>query len=126
MNLLKETLRELNANGKTPEDVKWCGSETFGWFTWDEFATLADREYEYDGQIDSGYPKIPTDLKIVGENWWLERYTCNGIEWWDLKRMPSKPDTHRVPATLVNEISRSGESLATLHEAMINYLQENE
>ncbi len=40
--------------------------------------------------------------------------------------MPSKPDTHRVPATLVNEISRSGESLATLHEAMINYLQENE
>jgi len=34
-NLLEETIRILKGHGKTEEDVIWCGSEDFGWFSWE-------------------------------------------------------------------------------------------
>jgi hypothetical protein len=40
-NLLEETLKVLHENGKSEEDVMWCGSEEFGWFTWEDFKELA-------------------------------------------------------------------------------------
>ena len=53
--LLKETIRVLREYDKTPADVKWCGSKSFGWFTWDEFASVADRDYGFSGLLDDAH-----------------------------------------------------------------------
>lgn len=106
-NLLQETLEVLRENGKTAADVKWCGSEKT-WFTWDEFASVANVEY------DSGYgsQKVAKDLVIVGSNWWLERHEYDGSEWWEFKTTPSQRGKIRsTPRTLAN-----GDMWATLEE----------
>ena len=91
-NLLKETLEALWQHGKKSGDVKWCGTEN-GWCTWDEFAAVADVEY------DSGYgaTKVAKDFVIVGEDWWLERREYDGSTWWEFKTLPVKPKAHCVP-----------------------------
>ncbi|MCD6125153.1 hypothetical protein J7J18_06655 [bacterium] len=90
-NLLKETLEILEQHNKKPEDVKWCGIPGFGYCSWNEFAAIADVEY------DSGYgtAMVATDLVIVGEDWWLEREEYDGAEWWEFKTLPVKPKAHR-------------------------------
>ena len=90
--MLKETLEALWQHGKKSSDVKWCGTEN-GWCTWDEFAAVADVEY------DSGYSasKVAKDLVIVCEDWWLERREYDGSSWWEFKTLPVKPKAHRVP-----------------------------
>jgi len=97
MNLLKETVEVLKANGKKPEDVKWCGSSKFGWFSWSEFTRVADVEY------DNGFgaSEVAIDLVIVGKDWWLERGEYDGSEWWEFKTLPSKPKIHRVPRQVI-------------------------
>ena len=96
MNLLKETIEKLEEENKTTLDVLWCGKiysgdytddKTIGYFTWEEFETLADKEY------DSGFgtSKVNEYLIIVGKDWWLERYEYDGSEWWEYKTMPEKP-----------------------------------
>ena len=65
MNLLKETLEVLEYVGKKPEDIEWCGSPEYGWFTWDEFVKIANIEY-YEG---AGAQKIAKDLVIIGKDW---------------------------------------------------------
>lgn len=30
-------------------------------------------------------------LKIVGDNWWLERHEYDGAEWFEFKTLPQKP-----------------------------------
>lgn len=82
-NLLKETLRVLEQNGKAPHDVRWVGRvgpytdppHPFG--SWGDFSKFADFEY------DAGYggAEIESDLKIVGDDWWLERGEYDGSEW---------------------------------------------
>jgi len=63
-NLLKETLETLWQHGKTSKEVEWCGTKN-SWCTWDEFAAVADVEY------DSGYgiAEVADDLVIVGKDW---------------------------------------------------------
>ena len=99
MNLLKETLGQLVEEGKTPDDVLWVGNKDH-WFSWAEFAALADQEY------DSGYgsPEVATDLLVVGENFWLERHEYDGSEWWEFKDLPKKPKTHKVPNKLIGDL----------------------
>jgi len=94
-NLLKETLEALWQHDKNSKDVKWCGTEN-GWCTWDEFAAVADVEY------DSGYgaTKVAKDFVIVGEDWWLERREYDGSTWWEFKTLPVKPKAHRVPQVI--------------------------
>ena len=96
MNLLDETLEVLKDHDKTPADVKWCGSEEWGWFTWEDFKKLADIIY------DNGFgaQKIATDLLIVGDDWWLERGEYDGAEYWQYKTLPKKPENYKVPKTL--------------------------
>ncbi|MFW6030484.1 MAG: hypothetical protein ACOCRO_09560 [Halanaerobiales bacterium] len=43
-NLLKETKGIIEEYGKTIEEIKWIGSQEFGWFTWDDFKDIADFE----------------------------------------------------------------------------------
>ena len=89
-NLRDETIHVLGAAGKSPADVLWCGSEEFGWFSWEEFAVAANHEY------DSGFgaQEVAKDLLIVGADFWLER-EYDGRERWAFKRMPVKPSDHR-------------------------------
>ena len=96
-NLLKETIEVLRENGKSEEDVLWCGSEEFGWFTWEDFKELADFEY----CNDYGLQEIASDLLVVGKDFWLERHQYDGAEWWEFKTLPKKPKNYRKPRSLI-------------------------
>lgn len=91
MNLLQETEEIITANGKELSEVLFVMSKSLGRpaisFSWDEFAALADFEY------DDGYGgnEIESTLKVVGDNWWLERGEYDGSEWWEFKTMPECP-----------------------------------
>lgn len=54
---------------------------------------------------DNGYgaAEIPSNLKIVGWNWWLERAEYDGMEWWELKTMPTMPHEVKKITTLTGE-----------------------
>lgn len=89
MNLLVETMEDLQANGKSPDDVLWCGSRDIH-MDWTTFAANADVDY------DSGHgaAEVAQDLLIVGDNWWFERGEYDGSEWWEFKTAPKKGITH--------------------------------
>ena len=103
----KETIEILSKYNKTPEDILWCGSEQFGWFTWQDFIEVAPEDY------NSGYggQEIAKDLLIVGKGFWLERHEYDGSEWWEYKSTPQKPKQYKKPTTIMN-----GDSWATLEE----------
>lgn len=86
MNLKQETLDVLERHNKKIEDILWIGGDDFT-ISIDDFFRKADREY------DKGYgsQKVATDLKIVGDDWWLERHEYDGSEWWEFKTKPVKP-----------------------------------
>ena len=83
MNFLNETIVFLDKYGHEPKDVKWIGCKG-GKITWDEFKVIADFFY------DNGYVGyvIELTLKVVGEDWWLERHEYDGSEWWEYKKHP--------------------------------------
>lgn len=87
-NLKDETLAILEANQKTPDDIRWIGCKDF-MISMSDFWKLADTEYDdgYGGQ------EVATDLVVVGDDWWLERYEYDGAEWWEYKKVPVKPPT---------------------------------
>lgn len=87
MNLLKETIDVLKDNNKNPEDVLWVGDKTL-FFTWEHFARIADKEYD-DG---FGGEEVLTQLLVVGNDWWLERHSYDGSEWWEFKSLPTRPE----------------------------------
>ena len=83
MNLLEETIEKLSEHDLSPSDVLWVGNEDIK-TTWDDFANIADVQYhERFGEIE-----VASDLKIVGRDFWLERYEYDGYEWWEFKQMP--------------------------------------
>ena len=86
MNLLTETLEELQDNNKTIEDIIWIGMAGKR-MTLEHFIEIADVEYD-DGY---GRQKVDSSLVIVGKGWWLEREAYDGSEWWAFKKKPTKP-----------------------------------
>lgn len=103
----KETLEILKRFEKSQEDVLWCGSEEFGWFTFEDLMEVAQDSYHrgFGGQ------EIAKDLLIVGKDFWLERHEYDGSEWWEFKTIPLKPERYNKPKTI-----RNGDSWATLKE----------
>ena len=97
MNLLQETLEILSEHGKTKGDVLWCGNEGVGYFTWEVFERLADKDYDN----SYGDAEVVIDLLIVGKDFWLERHEYDGSEWGEYKTMPKKPDRQIKPHTLI-------------------------
>jgi hypothetical protein len=93
-NLRIETAGMLTESGKTAADVRFVifGKGPF-YCSWEEFAAAANFEY------DSGFGSNEVDgnLKIVGDDWWLERGEYDGSEWWEFKTLPTKPEKHRAP-----------------------------
>ena len=90
-NLLKETMATLRESGKEPSDISWCGSPGWGWFSWEDFARVADEEYD----------EIASDLLIVGKDFWLERHEYDGSEWWEHKKLPARPTNYNKPLSLM-------------------------
>lgn len=90
-NLKNETLKILQENGKSVDDVEWVGGDHFA-ISKEQFWKLADREYD-DGY---GSQEVAVDLKIVGNDWWLERHEDDGLEWWEFKTLPTKPKETKV------------------------------
>ena len=84
MNLLDETLKCMEEHNKTEFDVKFVSS--FRLCTdWEHFKLNSNFEYD-DGY---GCNEINLNLKIVGDNWWLERHEYDGSEWWEYKEIDS-------------------------------------
>ena len=86
MNFLNETLEKLQENGKTENDVLFVMCN--GYFSFEKFKEISDFIYS-DGY---GSPEIPTNIMIVGYNWWLERGEYDGSEWWEFKTLPKRPN----------------------------------
>lgn len=96
-NLLKETKRFLKYCEKQPKDIKWIGSEEYGYFTWDDFKKLANKEY------DKGYgaQEVAEDLLIVGEDWFMERTEYDGAEGWRFVTIPQQPMEYKKPKRIM-------------------------
>lgn len=89
-NLLTETIEELNRYGMSENDVVWVGFRDIATMPWEDFKTIASK-FNYNSSY--GIEEVRTDLVIVGENWWLERATYDGSEWWEFKTLPTMPTT---------------------------------
>ena len=85
MNLLKETKEILADNKKKVSDVLFINLKQSS-CTWEQFKAVSNFNY------DNGYGgnEIEGSLKIVGDNWWLERGEYDGSEWWEFKKMPKQ------------------------------------
>lgn len=93
MTLKDETLKCLKQFKRDPSGVRFV---LFGdhHCTFDEFLKASDFEY------DSGYGTVGIieSLKIVGDDWWLERAEYDGSEWWEFKTVPTISNSaHKVP-----------------------------
>ena len=99
-NLLEETLKFLEENGKSPADVEWIGSESYGHFDWEHFESVADVEYH----AGYGAQEVACDLVIVGDGWWMERVEYDGAEGWGFKTPPTRPDDVREVKRLVDSV----------------------
>jgi len=86
MNLLQETLDDLKELGLCPENVDFVTDGKVS-MSWKDFVEVANFDY------DEGFGgnEIYLGLKIVGDNWWLERREYDGSEWWEYKK---KPNSH--------------------------------
>ena len=110
-NLLKETLEILRDNEKSEKDVisvigfaYEAGVPHKIKFSFDDFKKLSD--FSYDNGFGSA--TIRMDLKILGENWWLERAEYDGSEWWEFKTAPKLEDFEDIEdvVEILNAIGR--------------------
>lgn len=86
MNFKEETINKIEENGASINEIKWIGSQDFH-IPIQDFWKISNFEY------DNGYggQRIPYDLVIVGDYWWMERAEYDGAEWWEFKVKPRKP-----------------------------------
>lgn len=97
MNLFEETERVLTNSGKLWEDVVFIStckdsfddeSEPFEIDV--ETFMKVSKNIDYDSGF--GGHEINLELKIVGEDWWLERHEYDGSENWVYKEKPQRPE----------------------------------
>ena len=94
MNLLAETIHDINESGHEVADIKFIGSQYSGYqCTWEEYIKLADREY------DSGFSgvKVASDLIIVfNDDIYMTRGAYDGSEWEYNKPFKMPKDTKKI------------------------------
>ena len=99
MNLYKELVENLEENNKTIKEINFISIDiNYNWnkekvekvveIDINDFIEIA-KETDYDNGY--GGNEIPMSLKIVGEDWWLERHEYDGSEWFEFKTLPLKP-----------------------------------
>lgn len=88
MNLLNETKQILYEHGKSLSDIIWFGERNSEFeFPIDKIGELLD--YEYDNYY--GLEEVNPELLLVGKDFWLERHSYDGSEWWEYKSLPKRP-----------------------------------
>lgn len=97
-NLWKETIAVLEKHDKTWKDVLWVGGSDFK-ITKENFEELARETNYYEG---FGAQKVASDLRIVGDNFYLERAEYDGSEWWEYRTMPSPSEEERTVKSLLS------------------------
>lgn len=85
-NFKQETLEELSEHGLRWEDVEFVQTDKIR--VKDKNKFLEQMDFDYDDGF--GSQEIPSELVIVGKDWWLERHEYDGSEWWEFKRLPIK------------------------------------
>jgi len=85
-NLLNETIEFLKEHNLSESDVRWVGCIDFK-TSWENFKDVANKEYS----SGYGWQKVASDLLVVGDNWWLERWEYDGSEGWSFKQFPKEP-----------------------------------
>lgn len=88
MNLLAETISAIQSAGVHTSTVQWVGSDDC-WCTWEEFVANADIEY-----TRGGSQTTPVDLKVVGDNWWMDRFGDDVGDYWVFQTLALKPGRH--------------------------------
>lgn len=93
INLLKETIDVLEANGKKLSDILFIKHDPI--FDWEPKVRNCKVNTELlkailDIDYDNGYgaTEINIRLKLVGKDFWLERKEYDGSEWWEYKELP--------------------------------------
>lgn len=81
VNLWEEIIDMLEDNNKTWDDVITIQCDTNS-FDKNVFRGVA-KSINYDPEY--GNEQINLSLKIIGDNWWLERHSYVGSEWWEYK-----------------------------------------
>lgn len=80
-NLLEETKEILEQHSKTFDDIIFVGDRsTHTKMTVKDFLEHANVEYKN----GYGIEEINTDLILVGKDFWLERNTYDGSDWWNI------------------------------------------
>lgn len=98
-NLLKETIKSLQENGKSPKDIIYCEKDD-SYFTWKDFEEIADLDYTFYEK-----PVIASDLRIYGTDFWLERFEFDGLEGWSfISVTPERPREYKKPESLINSL----------------------
>ena len=87
INLWEETIRVLDLHRKSWGDVSFVCGYDFE-ITKENFEEIA-KNTNYDPSF--GRQNIASDIKIVGDNWWLERSEYDGAESWEYKTIPIIP-----------------------------------
>jgi hypothetical protein len=86
INFLDETKTVLAEHGRSVNDVMWCGTQDgLSVCSWSEFADMS-ADIWYDNGF--GGEEINDEFVIVGNDWWLERHSYDGSEWWEYKSLP--------------------------------------
>ncbi len=117
MNLLKETLQQLQDNNLNESDVLWCGSKQFGYFTWEDFKSLANIDY------NNGYgsPEVAEDLMIATKEGFFKRREYDGSEWWEYITIPKKPEKYKKPTALtINQAIFNGLNVSCGWEDLVS------
>lgn len=106
INFYEETIDFLKDKGKNMDDVVWIGGDNFE-MPKGNFIELARKQI-----YDSGYggQEMPTDIKIVGKDFWLERAEYDGSEWWEYKEFPIRPNEIKIVTKLTGAWDVLGES----------------
>lgn len=84
---LGETREILLDYDKSEDDINFV-TDGNAWMTWPIFVCFM-RNLRY--RIGCGSNVINKNLKLVGRDFWFERATSDGREWWVYKTMPKKP-----------------------------------
>lgn len=86
INLLNETIAILDKHNKCLKDIKYIVTKNCTIKNKKKFFQSMDFKYD----CGFGLEMIPTDLKLVGKDFWIERKTYDGSEWWEFKQKPEK------------------------------------
>lgn len=96
MNLLEETKEILSKHNKTLDDIEFAILIPSGWCIDNKDFHILEGNLEKKLNVEyyNGYGSVEVNLslKLVGKNFWLERYEYDGSECWEYKELPKSPD----------------------------------